>query len=124
MTVSTFDRAGVAISALCVIHCLLLPLVTSLLPVLGLIAENEMIHKGLVLLAIGPAALAFLGPFRSRYSLAIRGLGFFGLSALLAGAFVEPLHDFETTLTVIGGISLASAHIFRGILNRPHIHQN
>ena len=35
-----------------------------------------------------------------------------GLSLLMVGAFVESLHDYETHLTVIGAIILASGHVF------------
>lgn len=124
MTTSTFDRAGVALSALCILHCLLLPMAAGVLPMVGLWAENEMIHKVLVLLAIVPALFAFFGSISSRIAPLIRGLGLLGISLLIAGAFVESLHDFETVLTVLGAVTLASAHIWRLSRNRAHPHVN
>jgi len=124
MSTSTIDRAGVAISGLCVIHCLLLPLATSALPLVGLLAENEMIHKTLVLLAVIPAALAFSRPSGSRLSHIIRGGALFGILVLLAGAYVEAFHDIEASLTLIGALSLASAHLMRLKSQSSHQHKN
>jgi len=124
MSLLTIDRAGIAISALCIIHCLLLPLAASVLPIIGLLAENENIHKALVLLAIVPAAMAFSSFIGSRMAMIICGLGVFGILTLIAGAFVESFHDFETIMTVIGAFSLASAHILRLFAIKSHHHKN
>ena len=124
MSSSTFDRAGVALSALCIVHCVVLPLTTSLLPVMGLLTESEFIHKGLVGLAVIPALFAFTGSISSPYAAMIRSLGLLGILTLITGAFFEPLHDHETSLTIMGAVCLGGAHILRTALNRPHIHRN
>ena len=118
MSISTIDRTGVAISGLCVIHCLLLPVASSVLPMLGVLAENEIVHKALVALAIFPAVFAFSNPIRSKFAILIRSAALFGILALFAGAYVEAFHDFESILTVIGALSLASAHIWRSFAIR------
>ena len=124
MRISTFDRAGVGISALCIAHCLLLPMVPSVLPLVGLLSENEMVHKMLVMLAMIPMAFAYYGGVTQKFAPVIYGLGILGISSLFVGAFVERLHDFETVLTTFGAICLASAHIFRLLFNKLHIHEN
>ena len=121
MSISTVDRAGVTISGLCLIHCLLLPLAASVLPMVGLIAENEVIHKALVLLAIFPASFAFFKP-TSKFPQIIRSVALFGILALIAGGYVEAFHDFEKVLTVLGGMSLATAHLLRLKLELSHRH--
>lgn len=95
MSASTIDRAGVAISALCIVHCVLLPFVMSVFPLVGVLAENETVHKILVFFAILPAVFAFSSAIPSKFSAIVRSLGVFGMVALFAGAFVETLHDFE-----------------------------
>jgi len=115
MTTSTFDRAGVTLSALCVVHCILLPLTTSFLPLMGMLAENETIHKALVLLAIVPAAFAFTDFNGSKSPILIGGLGLIGVISLLTGAFVEAFHDYE---------ALACAHIMRMRATKRHPHEN
>jgi len=124
MSVSTLDRAGITISALCIVHCVLLPVATTALPMLGLLAENETIHKVLVLLAIIPAVFAFTRTLKYKLAFFIRGVALFGILALFAGAFIEAFHDFETMLTVIGGLSLAAAHIWRSLAVRSHLHES
>ena len=124
MTTSTFDRAGVTLSALCVVHCILLPLTTSFLPLMGMLAENETIHKALVLLAIVPAAFAFTDFNGSQSPILIGGLGLVGVISLLTGAFVEAFHDYEATLTIIGAVILACAHIMRMRATKRHPHEN
>jgi len=123
MSVSTIDRAGVAISTLCILHCMILPLAVSSLPILGAFTENEGIHKILVLCAILPAVIAFLGLSKSKAALWCRGLLVIGAACLIAGAYIEALHDFEKVLTIIGAMSLASAHLWKIKLNRPHTHE-
>ena len=38
-----------------------------------------------------------------------------GFSLLVAGAFVEVLHDYETLLTVAGALVLATGHVVRWV---------
>ena len=104
------DIAGVIFSALCVIHCLALPLMAAFLPLAASIAEMETLHKAFVVFAALAAGVALAqGPMRLRFGV-IAGLG---LALLIAGAFVEALHDHETSLTVVGAVILAGAHILR-----------
>lgn len=124
MTTKAIDYAGIAISTLCIVHCILLPLATSTLPIVGMISENEIVHKVLVLLAVIPAAFVFASSIGSRFSLLIRLIGVTGIATLFLGAFVEWFHDYETVLTLVGATCLASAHIFRLLDNRPHSHNN
>lgn len=117
----TFDVAATGLSLLCLIHCLLLPVLSVALPVAGLLAEMEGLHRLFVLLALPASVSAFLSrrTFKSRYPLWIPAL--IGCVLLILGAFVEPLHDFETGLTVGGALFLAAAHSVR-ILLRTHRH--
>jgi len=124
MNTAIIDRAGVTISTLCIVHCVLLPFMMSLFPVVGVLAENEAVHKTLVFLAVLPAVFAFSSSIPSRFSVFVRGLALFGVVTLFASAFAESLHDFETSLTVVGAFSLASAHILRGVLDKPLKHVN
>ena len=105
----TIDRGGVLLSSLCLIHCLFLPLLATALPLLGLLSEAEWIHKVFVLLA-APLSLNLM--LKSK-NLLISGLALMGISLLLAGAFAEPLHDFEHQLKISGAVMLGFAHIWR-----------
>ena len=106
------DAPAIAFSGLCFIHCLILPVISAGLPSLGVLAEAEWLHKGFVFAAL-PFSLIALASKQT--SLIAGGLIVVGFSLLVAGAFVEALHDYETMLTVAGAIVLASGHVFRWV---------
>ena len=113
-TAQRLDATAVTISALCVVHCLALPLLAAGLPVLGALAEAEWIHKGLVLSAIPVSILAFTRTHRATGKvIGLALLAGLGLSILMSAAFIEAAHDYETPLTVTGASLLAIAHILR-----------
>lgn len=111
------DRAGVALSALCAVHCLLSVLLVS---VIGLGAEallDPAIHRFGLLIATLIAAVAIgWGAMRHRmaapFVVAMMGLSFMG------GALAVPHGVEEAVLTVIGVALVSLGHI----LNLRHIH--
>lgn len=112
-TASYIDASAIGVSALCVVHCLALPVLAATLPVLGVVSEAEWVHRALVVLALPITLFALFRPHRAANPIAFAILAIPGLALLLAGAFVEALHDYETTLTVMGAVLLATAHIWR-----------
>ncbi len=110
---TALDATAIALSALCLIHCLALPLLSLSLPLLGTLAEAEWVHRVLVVLALPIPMISVLNDQgqEGRYEFAV--LAVVALTLLLAAAFVEQLHDHETLLTVAGSSLLALAHIRR-----------
>lgn len=104
------DGSAIALSGLCLLHCLALPLLSAILPIAGVWAEAEWLHKAFVIAAL---PFSLIGLSSKRVSVPIGILIASGFGLLLAGAFVEALHDFETQLTVAGGLLLASGHALR-----------
>ena len=109
----TADASAITLSSLCLFHCLALPLLATVLPVAGVFAEAEWLHKALVLMALPVSGFVILRSKDQQYAAGFTVLAIAGLAPLVAAAFVEPLHDYETPLTVIGALMLASAHILR-----------
>ena len=109
------DASAISISGLCLLHCLALPLLSAFLPIAGTMAEAEWIHAGLVLLAVPITGFVIFRHLTSAGSATFPILATIGLTLLLTAAFVEPLHDFEVLLTVLGAITLATAHIERWV---------
>ncbi len=108
------DISAVTLSFLCLFHCLLLPFVTSLLPVLGVVSENELIHKILVLIAIPISISIFLPSMRSNpVNKFVAVLLLIGCGLLFSAAFIEMFEAHETNLTVLGAVLISSAHIMR-----------
>lgn len=107
-----WDRAGMALSALCVAHCLVSPLLFGLLPVLAM-AESE-IHLGLMVLLLVIGLLAFVPGRRLHGSLlpALMAVGGFAMLSELV-----PLHTYvsdesgESLSTLAGGAMLIAAHL-------------
>ena len=107
------DRAAIGFSGVCLAHCLLLPILASLLPFFGSLAENELIHKFAVLGAIPVTVLAWAQTRKRREWAVFLVLSSIGIGALILGAFIEAFHDYERALTLIGALSLAFAHGYR-----------
>jgi len=107
---AAIDGPAMTLSGLCLLHCLALPLLSTTLPMVGVWAEAEWLHKAFVVAALPFSvwALAMRGQ-----SWAVRGLIIVGFALLASGAFVEPWHDYELPLTVLGAIVLASGHALR-----------
>ena len=104
------DGSAITLSTLCLIHCLLLPILSATLPVAGVLAEAEWLHRGFILAALPFSAIALTS---RQVSWPAGLLIVFGFTFLIAGAFIEALHDYEVQLTVIGSLALASGHILR-----------
>lgn len=109
------------VSALCAIHCAILPLVLALLPlasvwVLGLESYHGWVVLSLAILAI---ATTWLGWLRHRkfyaWAFLALGLGFLGGAALSQGTT-------EHVLMAIGGTLIASVHLVNLRLAHGHVH--
>lgn len=107
----TGDAVAISLSGLCLAHCLALPLAAGFLPLLGAWAEAEWVHWGFVALAAPVSLWTLTRPQAKPLSAVIVGLAALGLGLLVAGAAGYPVHDWETALTVAGGLSLAAAHL-------------
>lgn len=115
------DKAGATASLACAVHCALMPLVVTLLPLVGLgFLADERMEWGLLGLSalLGSSSLA-LGyrEHRKRQALLILSLG---LTALVTGRLLEESH-FETAGVigvVLGGCTVAAAHFLNRHLCR------
>lgn len=113
------DAGAVALSSLCLLHCLALPLLAAALPLFGTWAEAEWVHLLFVAIALPLTGYALWRAERRRplpvLAWATAGVG---LGLLLAGALALPTHDWETPMTVAGSLLLAATHIW----NARHRH--
>ena len=106
------ERVALAGSALCMVHCLMLPLVVAAVPVLATaLAIPETFHNWVLLLAVPAATFALVrGRTRHGKGWPVR-LGTVGVACLVAGALFVPDETAETAVTVAGSLMLATAHI-------------
>ena len=112
---SRLDLWAAVLSTLCLIHCAALPLLATLLPLAGLLSENETVHRALALLAV-PASLCAIGTaWRTKGSWRFIAAALCGLALLLVAAFVEAASAYEEPTTIAGALLLGSAHLWRWV---------
>lgn len=114
------DRTAIALSGLCVLHCLSMPFVLVLLPLLGQFTEE---HFHLQMLAIvAPASTIALGlGYRRHRHPGIPAGGVIGLLLLLVGAtwaHSEIGIVADRVITIAGSSILAVAHFYNSRLHK------
>lgn len=113
------DRAAVVLSALCLLHCLALPLLVAGLPLLAQFSDSH--WHAQMLLIIVPLSVVALGlGFRHHRSSRVLWAGAVGLLLLVLGATLGHAMGSELVdrgLTILGSIVLAVAHYYNTTLH-------
>lgn len=118
------DKLAIALSSICVVHCLFFPLIIVLVPSLSAVlnVDHDVFHKGLLYIVVPLGLFAlFLGYRRHKNSTVL----WIGLSALFALSTISMLghkvlgEQLEVILTVITASILAYAH-FRNFKFSKH----
>ena len=108
------DRLAISLSALCVMHCLLTPLLIVFLPsILAIQLENEAFHRALLLIVIPTSVFSLVVVCKQHKRYQLLNIGLIGLLFLISATFMEGLANgelLEKTLTVIGACVLAVGH--------------
>jgi hypothetical protein len=113
---STFsaDNLGVWASALCVVHCVVTPVVISMSVVMArFIPGEERTHRTLAVGVAALGAMALVKGFRTHGRRRILGLMALGLAFIFAGAFFGgrlPSHGWEVAVTMTGSALMICAH--------------
>lgn len=114
------DRTAIALSGLCVLHCLAMPLVLLTLPFLGeLTAEH--FHLQMLVVVVPVSTIAMSLGFRRHRSMAVIVAGGVGLAFLIVGG--TWMHNeigiiADRATTIAGSLLLASAHFYNSRLSR------
>jgi len=107
------DKLGVTASVLCLIHCLALPLLIPLVPILGLMGHDE-VHTLLLFPIVGLAGFGILPGFLRHRSMTVLLAAIAGVllcSAAVGAEVFFGLHALDVPLTVAGGFCLVGAHL-------------
>lgn len=115
-----WDRAGIVVSALCLLHCLAAPVAAALAPTLGLVSlDRDWVHP-LFAVALALIALAaFLPGYRRHRDRRILLISAAGLALVVYAGGAEIGDGAETLITVLGSGLLLLAHG----LNRSFCHR-
>ena len=114
LNVSRLDRAGATASFLCAIHCALMPLIITMLPLLGLsFLASEPVEWMLLAAsaALGSSSLCLgFRQHRERRVFLVLGMA---LTFLLAGRLFDEhnVGAWGPVLMVLGGLTMMSAHL-------------
>lgn len=104
------DQTGIAASLACAIHCAALPLLTTLLPLVGLtFLANPLVEISMLILSLCIGLFALTTAYRLHQqklpiSILLAGFLFIGLGHFIAHA--------EAFLIPLGGLLIAAAHFF------------
>lgn len=106
------DKAAVALSGLCLLHCLALPLLVVVLPFLGTVAAEQW-HGPMLLVVVPVSGVAFSLGFRRHRRRDIIATGMVGMGLMIAGGTVAHYLlglTADRVLTIAGSVVLAIAH--------------
>ena len=109
---AVLDQVAVALSGLCLLHCLALPFAVALLPFLSQFSDDHL-HAEMLFVVIPVSVVALGLGFRRHHHRGVVISGIIGLAILTIGGTVA--HDTygliaDRILTVVGSITLAVTH--------------
>ena len=116
------DGAAVGLSGLCLLHCLALPFLAAVMPMLMPFTESHL-HAQMLYFAV-PLSIIAVGIGYSRHrSPRVVIAAAAGLTLLVFGATVA--HGSlgivaDRLFTITGSLVLAAAHLWNGLLSRRH----
>lgn len=108
------DGAAATLSALCLVHCLALPLVVAGLPFLAQYSEGHL-HAQVLVIVLPLSTVALLLGYRRHRNWRILLGGSLGMLLLIAGATIA--HEqlglaADRAFTIAGSLVLATAHFY------------
>ena len=111
------DKLAISLSAVCLVHCLLAPVLVTLLPIVSssLLVDDAHFHKIMLWFVLPTSVIALFLGCRKHKRLSIILCGVIGMSILIAVTFFG--HDLfgivaEKIATSVGGLILAASHFF------------
>ena len=111
------DSAAVVFSAICVLHCVVLPIVAVSVPFVSVLADAEWVHWTMAGLAVAASSSVALFGSDARVARFLVPATL-GCALIVGGLFAENYGIEETIPTVIGGGLLIVAHV-RRLFSRP-----
>ena len=114
------DRTAIALSGLCVLHCLTMPLVLLALPFLGQLSADHF-HLQMLVVVVPVSTIALSIGYRRHRRLAVMIAGAVGLLLLFIGG--TWMHNeigivADRATTIAGSLLLASAHYYNSRFSR------
>ncbi len=117
------DNAAVALSGICLLHCLTVPILIAVLPFLGQFGEGHF-HVQMLLIVLPVSIVAFILGFRRHHVKSVFSWGIISMLLLTFGATV--VHSSfglvaDRIVTVCAALILAFAHYFNNRYSRHRV---
>ena len=108
------DKISVLISVVCLVHCVSFPVLLLVGTSVSALAffSDHLLHQVLLFLVLPLSYFSLVGGYRTHGNLAIGVPALVGLSCLGIGVYFHDHAGVELSLTIVGSVLLASAHLF------------
>ena len=127
-----FDRIAIILSGICAIHCILLPVIATLIPLFAITIQHGhqlhefWFHQFILVFILPVSIIGLITGFRSHRQwlpivIAIIGLLILLSNALFAGYLISNHiipHEGEMILTITGGVIHSIGHILNLLATR------
>lgn len=113
MMLSRWDRIGISLSGLCIIHCLCLPLAIIVAPAIGSFFLDDYTHVLLFFLILISVGAAFIPGYQLHRKLHPIACAFLGFSLIAFATFFSHSwfgHAWESPIAICGSLFLIFAH--------------
>jgi len=111
-----YDRIGIVMSILCILHCAAAPILLFFLPAVAtaFLSEEAFVHRTLYGLILLVAVFSFIPGYRIHKRLKPFAFFFIGLGCLTFATFFahDISHALEPVFAIVGSIFIVSAHYF------------
>ena len=120
---SILDNAAVALSGVCLLHCLTLPVLIAVLPFMSQFGEGHF-HGQMLLVVLPVSIIAFALGFRRHHVKSVIVWGGVGMLLLTFGATI--VHSSfalvaDRTVTICAALILAVAHYYNNRFSRHRV---
>jgi len=123
------DRIAISLSAICIVHCLAVPLIVAVLPIaaLGLGGESHF-HALMLWLVVPISVFGLIMGYRIHERATVVALGILGMIVVSVAAVrghAQWSVPTEIVVSVLGSVLLAAAHWRNFVLVRKlHVHRH
>lgn len=120
-----WDKLGISVSFICLLHCILLPFVAMLTPALqSYFGDHDHTHIVMAIIIWPTALLAFVPAYKHHRKKWIPALAILGLLLITSSLFIHDHNQkqayMELALSIIGSLILVYAHYQNYICNKCH----
>ena len=123
----TWDRTGVFVASLCVLHCLAFPFIVASLPASRVFFNHSWLEASILILGVIVGSISFYTSYKKHRKIGPTILGLLGVSFLFSNLFwfrFQPVHSHELIeaqgfswhnvdpLMILGGLFLILGHLW------------